>query len=575
MAPSAPADSIQGNGSLHERTNHTRYMNIIPRNGEEDGAAKAVEAILQRARSLKQSTARLDSSETLSSSPGYICNAEIVWENTSPIVTPRKHEQTEPFLPPLTTISSSAAPLSRLSNIQLSPPHSGWPPTRLEPIIEKSIRNNLHSSDSRLRLRSSPERKSNIIRPMLSVQSIRPAVSDVPIEGVSKGQFGSRFRSFSLNDLDCFPKSDTNQAWPHSPQQHSSSSDEILRALRTCPIFPLKPAHSPPYRSPTPPGLPSFGTREAEEYRLTPSSPPNRAMTILQRWIGRPYEESDDRFSVASNPLSSPTSPTSPSSPTSPPMNMLKRVLGATRLVESPQQSHNPRSRLPAGIRIASLPGALVQADDGTWVRGRWTSRASSHRVGTRPLDEHPMVHTAGLHSIDEIVREIDKACQAVDEENRSRLMDATQVIVENPAESSYRTILPLSPLPSPSRSLRAAEDTERIGAHVSVLADGWRASSLPFTPCVRDETSMSNTSFRSPLHVDTALPVSIPTPQPSMRQDGIAGFREYVEQGERECARQSIASRKEKHHCGKECWEGFWSFCCCMTGSTGDQVVA
>ncbi|EXJ81896.1 hypothetical protein A1O1_07961 [Capronia coronata CBS 617.96] len=95
-------------------------------------------------------------------------------------------------------------------------------------------------------------------------------------------------------------------------------------------------------------------------------------------------------------------------------------MLGMARVVSPPPPSlKQGRVSLPPGVVTSGNgSGALAQAEDGTYIRGRFGPRASGHGIGGRSLEAHPIARTAQLSAIDEQVREIDKACEVVDREN-------------------------------------------------------------------------------------------------------------------------------------------------------------
>lgn len=94
------------------------------------------------------------------------------------------------------------------------------------------------------------------------------------------------------------------------------------------------------------------------------------------------------------------------------PAEMLRRILGTTGPVTVPVRPiQRSRSGLPKGVIRSAYPGALVQAEDRTHVRGRFGARASGHGVGQRNLDLHPLACRDNSSEVGAIVREIDKAC--------------------------------------------------------------------------------------------------------------------------------------------------------------------
>ncbi|KAN0071341.1 hypothetical protein V8E54_010772 [Elaphomyces granulatus] len=125
------------------------------------------------------------------------------------------------------------------------------------------------------------------------------------------------------------------------------------------PVLPTQPAHPPPVRSPTPPGLPSFGTVEALRYSSLFMEPSSAHGVRRQRHP--PHVESDGR-------RSSQESTRSASHRTA-----LRRIFGVP-----PQPESRP---------IQTPLSAIARAQDGTAVRGRFPNRQSGHGVD---LSRHP-----------------------------------------------------------------------------------------------------------------------------------------------------------------------------------------
>lgn len=175
-------------------------------------------------------------------------------------------------------------------------------------------------------------------------------------------------RSLSLNDLDCGRATvDT----PHPRAHHSSptsASDQSYVAITQL-IYPLSPCYPPMARSTTPPGLPSFRTREAQELRLIPPGHLERIGQLLQRLFK--------------------SSPVTREATQDPPAEALRRTMGYNIPTATP--SRPDRVSLPRGVRRGSGTGALAIAADGSQVRGRWGNRASGHGVGNRTIDIHPL----------------------------------------------------------------------------------------------------------------------------------------------------------------------------------------
>ena len=150
-----------------------------------------------------------------------------------------------------------------------------------------------------------------------------------------------RKTSFSLDDL--------SRVVPVGPHKHLASTSDDVDQLDIGLDFPYpqQPVEEPPQRSPTPPGLPSFGTLEAINYRPLP--PPNPRTTSLS--------------------LRSLFSTSSQNSSTS----------GSTRSV---------------GAGFPFPPGVVGRAPDGSLVRGRFAGRNTGHSAGN--LDRHPF-HNAPI----------------------------------------------------------------------------------------------------------------------------------------------------------------------------------
>lgn len=133
------------------------------------------------------------------------------------------------------------------------------------------------------------------------------------------------------------------------------------------PVSPALPTYPPPVRAPTPPGLPSFGTREAVYYTT--------------------------QFPVRSATTSGRTQQSSPS----PPRRAGRRVAdgsrtgsygGMLRRLLSFSSSPPPQPRRQTYI--------VARAEDGTAVQGRFPYRQSGHGMNlARRLEDHPFHRTA------------------------------------------------------------------------------------------------------------------------------------------------------------------------------------
>ena len=181
-----------------------------------------------------------------------------------------------------------------------SPPlgHSQWPAPHLDTILEHydSIRS-LHHSVSAPRLRSSPQRSPRIVKLQDSFHSIRPLRQSQkpwprPIAQPAKSL--DHQRSFSLNDLDCLHNLLRVDVASECTQL-SCTSSEALELACEGPSYPIKPVAERPERVPTPPGLPSFGTREAQVIRLIPSRERRRRPKIFPSWLVHSPNENDEQ----------------------------------------------------------------------------------------------------------------------------------------------------------------------------------------------------------------------------------------------------------------------------------------
>lgn len=303
----------------------------------------------------------------------------------------------------------------------LSPrtPHSQWPVPQLSTIIEQNSIQTLRPSQSAPRLRPSPKKSPNVVHCKASIHSLYPSLHPRRSRRIPVMATLYKDRSFSVNDLDSMLNHTvTAPADPHS----SSISDGAIDCTQL-PQYPLQPLQTPPYRAPTPPGLPSFGSREAQTFRLTPPQPRSFWSRIWRQSTEVNSDHTQATTSLASPPAASP--PLSPEiAPTPPSSELFKRTLamiGMSRVVATPPSvSPNPRAPLPPGIHVSATPGSLTQAEDGTLMRGRFYSRASGHGVGNRTLESHPLIRRAQSErssEIEEQVRAIDKAHQRVERE--------------------------------------------------------------------------------------------------------------------------------------------------------------
>lgn len=203
----------------------------------------------------------------------------------------------------------------------------------------------------------------------------RPPISREPLTLKSNSP---NVKVYSYDDLD-IPKS-----WPKfSPtsfsrrDRRSTSTSESFEPLGwlnevTSPAEPMLPFFPPPVRSPTPPGLPSFGSLAALSY-----VPPRRHRASKGRStrhgqsprIGNRVRSfaRDDEGSDSRDVLTS-------------------FLTGIGRLFNIIPPATPPSERLP--------PGIVARADDGTYIRARFGHRHSGHGVGAGSasigLESHP-----------------------------------------------------------------------------------------------------------------------------------------------------------------------------------------
>ncbi|ETI26823.1 hypothetical protein G647_10269 [Cladophialophora carrionii CBS 160.54] len=226
----------------------------------------------------------------------------------------------------------------------------------------------------------------------------------------------SRRLSRSLNDLDLIiRKNDMPGVDTHYHIYSESSLDS-----NWIPARPLGPAHPPPVRKPTPPGLPPFGSWEATLLRLERRLLSRTSLTLRQ-WL-HSHDESCEQDVTSGNAQSTAPDRVSPvystqSLPQRPhevqpeQRDLLRRTLAAIgmsrvldpdtverALLTIPHTSaleQAPSSAikivLPPWVYMANVPGPLARADDGTYVRGAFGPRFSGHGIGERDIEDLPL----------------------------------------------------------------------------------------------------------------------------------------------------------------------------------------
>ncbi|PGH02042.1 hypothetical protein GX51_04854 [Blastomyces parvus] len=244
-----------------------------------------------------------------------------------------------------------------ICNSRLAQSHRKWPAKKLETIIEQKSASTLKAS-----LVSSV---GDVDGPGINPSLTTPGDLSNPPNIIGR-------KIYSFDDLD-LPNRRPKDAVSRLPNRSSSSgaSFEIRRLLpQTSPVEPTQPLYPPPVRSPTPPGVPSFGSREAIHYNPTHanrSRPSNHQAPASRRGTQQNLaaDDEEDDSCCASG---------------------LKRLFGLPSCM---------------GARQPALPtGAIARADDGTMVRGRFGARQSGHGVGAGPtsrgLESHPF-HRSSL----------------------------------------------------------------------------------------------------------------------------------------------------------------------------------
>ncbi|KAL9115203.1 MAG: hypothetical protein Q9227_000997 [Pyrenula ochraceoflavens] len=415
---------------------------------------------LRRTDSIQFGRSSFDSSSTPSSGDSSIYNAPIVVVEEVPADSGEDERLEEAFkrVPPfLMTIGApededSTSP-NKIRAPTPTPTHtptrsrSNWPRTPLETITEQRSISTLGRTASARNLQTK-ESKISALRSALkehgsSLENL-PHQSPTPLNSKSspgspasllsppmlKGQPSHR-RSLSLNDLDCLffhfsclPTSSGHACDKSLTKSSSSTSTTTLTPfissnLYLCGIFshpasPVQPTLPPPTRSKTPPGLPSFGSREARNYFL--GDPMMRTagarMMARRRRMEGNYNNNDhlaqgqqggdqDQNEQHHNDKS---------------LSFFRRwwFLSTAQLGtrDSPTSSAvSPATRAPLP------PGVLLRADDGTLVRGRFGARVSGHGVGGLGLEQsgigigveaHPW-HREGMECADVVRRDGDR----------------------------------------------------------------------------------------------------------------------------------------------------------------------
>lgn len=243
---------------------------------------------------------------------------------------------------------------------ELDSSHSGWPCHTLDTISERPSVSTLYRSLPASRLNQG--KSSNVSMK----NGLTPGSSSV-----KKNAHSPRVYSFDDLDIPTTPKAYSFNTRSRSQLQRSSSSDASYNLIypAVSPISPKEPIYPPPTRTPTPPGLPSFGSREAMRYSISLDS---------RTPAHSPSHDSRPRWSCRSSQSPSDTNSNDARTLTCCGIG-LRRLLGLSSF-------RRDSDELPQG--------AVARASDGTIIRGRFGARHSGHGVGAGPgyhgLGNHP-----------------------------------------------------------------------------------------------------------------------------------------------------------------------------------------
>jgi len=268
-------------------------------------------------------------------------------------------------------------------------------------------------------------------------------------------------RSRSLNDLDCCI---TGHGFQNCKlHERCSSSDEALEAAAGTNVYPLVPTQPPLFRTPTPPGLPEFGSTEAQQLRLMPPSRFTRLTSQLRGRLSRIGQNPDNNVQEHGHEHNSPQNDAERQQLQEGQFGMsaetLRRMMGTTRPVSLTGDFRKARRvSLPRGVIRTSAIGFLAQAEDGSQVRGRFGNRASGHGVGSRTIGVHPLGRLRESSGLQAEVNAIDKACARQQRRQRQESHDLPQNSseVQRLESRRLRAALIIREAPSAAASTRA-----------------------------------------------------------------------------------------------------------------------
>jgi hypothetical protein len=402
---------------LHDRTNS-------------DSPILQPSKTIRRVQSSRLSRFNLDSDDTFPSEHSSIYDAPFVvsdenGDHEGEIISPLDLQKSPACLPPSPSLENldqlADLPASHTIQMQeaISTSHSNWPTMQLETITEQRSISTLQTSVSLPRLNTQAIQHFSIDAELDNNASTtqRPSYRH-PDWSATKTPFNRR--SFSENDASCLHLPTwKGKSPPYKEYQSdsSSSSEELFRTrcLAIWPPYPLKPRYPPVERLPTPPGLPAFGTQEAVELLQVPGTRSAPARHTQGRPSTRPGLPATVTEEV----------PLPPITPTLRPIDRSNSTKGKSitrRIIHGFCRSSSRELRGVEARRVSLPVGFVARADDGTLVRGRFGARNSGHGVGARPgrqsvgLEGHPFHRLAPAErTLEEEVREIDKACEATE----------------------------------------------------------------------------------------------------------------------------------------------------------------
>ena len=247
------------------------------------------------------------------------------------------------------------------------PSHSKWSIVHLDTIIERHSLSTLgRRSTSATCLEWSPSRD----KTSTQMQDIQMRLHETLASGgMNQGKsrvlahgLAKKRQAYSENDSDCLAlvfRQSKGSGTRHSDHDSFDDTGSSLYAS-----YPIEPKFDPPQRQPTPPGLPSFGSQEAQIFDFGA------------------HVRAHDRRRV-------------PEGREKPPRGEIWRRVISTLVPSDPLHSFFS-STDPTSQRVRLPKGVIARADDGSYVRSYWGPRVSGHGVGAsgprreRGIENHP-----------------------------------------------------------------------------------------------------------------------------------------------------------------------------------------